>query len=115
MNDAYAGMGISFTLVSTDFTTNNAWAAANIGTAAERNMKTALKKGTYGELDLYFTTDIPNRTLGWYVLPPSPKRTTGINNHQVLLSNLQPLLPTTHPRRLRQPRRLHARRYRHAH
>lgn len=65
MNDAYSGMGITFSLKSTDFTVNNQWAAADLGTTAERNMKTALKKGRYSELDLYFTTDIPNRTLGW--------------------------------------------------
>lgn len=70
MNEAYAGMGISLVLRTTDFTANNQWAAANLNTADERAMKTALKKGTYGELDLYFTTDIPNETLGWYVFKP---------------------------------------------
>ncbi|KAI5362483.1 Putative peptidase M43, pregnancy-associated plasma-A [Septoria linicola] len=69
MNEAYAGMGLTFVLRSTDFTVNNQWAAANIQTTAERNMKTALKKGSYGELDLYFTTDIPNQTLGWCYFP----------------------------------------------
>jgi hypothetical protein len=65
MNDAYSGMGISFRLQSTDFTTNNGWAAADIGSSAERNMKAALKKGSYSELDLYFASDIPGGTLGW--------------------------------------------------
>ena len=65
MNDAYSGMGISFRLQTTDFTVNNAWAAADIGSSAERNMKAALKKGRYSELDLYFATDIPGGTLGW--------------------------------------------------
>jgi len=65
MNEAYAGMGISFRLQSTDFTVNNAWAAGSLGSSAERNMKAALKKGTYSELDLYFTSDIPGGTLGW--------------------------------------------------
>jgi hypothetical protein len=65
MNDAYSGMGISFRLQTTDFTVNNAWAAADLGSSAERNMKAALKKGSYSELDLYFATDIPGGTLGW--------------------------------------------------
>lgn len=65
MNDAYSGMGITFSLKSTDFTTNNAWAAADLGSSAERSMKAALKKGRYSELDLYFASDIPGGTLGW--------------------------------------------------
>jgi len=65
MNSAYSGMGITFTLKSTDFTVNAAWAAADISSTAERNMKSALKKGRYSELDLYFASDIPGGTLGW--------------------------------------------------
>ena len=65
MNDAYSGMGITFTLKSTDFTVNNQWAAADLGSSAERSMKTSLKKGRYSELDLYFASDIPGGTLGW--------------------------------------------------
>jgi hypothetical protein len=65
MNDAYSGMGITFSLKSTDFTVNSQWAAADLGSTAERNMKAALKKGRYSELDLYFATDIPGGTLGW--------------------------------------------------
>lgn len=65
MNDAYSGMGITFSLKSTDFTVNAQWAAADLGSTAEKNMKTALKKGRYSELDLYFATDIPGGTLGW--------------------------------------------------
>jgi hypothetical protein len=65
MNDAYSGMGITFSLKTTDFTVNAAWAAADLGSTAEKNMKTALKKGKYSELDLYFATDIPGGTLGW--------------------------------------------------
>jgi hypothetical protein len=65
MNDAYSGMGITFSLKTTDFTVNAQWAAADLGSTAEKNMKTALKKGRYSELDLYFATDIPGGTLGW--------------------------------------------------
>ena len=65
MNDAYSGMGITFTLKSTDFTVNAQWAAVDIDSSAERAMKSALKKGRYSELDLYFASDIPGGTLGW--------------------------------------------------
>jgi hypothetical protein len=66
MNDAYSGMGISFRLQTTDFTVNNAWAAADLGSTAEKNMKAALKKGTYSELDLYFASDIPGGSAAPY-------------------------------------------------
>jgi hypothetical protein len=69
MNAAYSGLGVTFTLKSTDFTANNAWAAADIGSSAEKSMKAALKKGRYSELDLYFATDIPGGTLGWCYFP----------------------------------------------
>ena len=65
MIGAYSGMGITFSLKSTDFTVNAQWAAADLGSTAERNMKAALKKGRYSELDLYFASDIPGGTLGW--------------------------------------------------
>ncbi|GIZ45319.1 hypothetical protein CKM354_000849200 [Cercospora kikuchii] len=72
MNQAYAGMGFTFTLASTDYTVNNNWAAANLGTTNERNMKTALRKAQgYDELDLYFLSDIPGGTLGWCYFPVS--------------------------------------------
>ncbi|KXT16178.1 hypothetical protein AC579_888 [Pseudocercospora musae] len=71
MNRAYSDMGFTFSLMSTDFTVNNQWAASSLGSSAERAMKTALKRGSYGELDLYFTTDVPNRILGWCYFPVS--------------------------------------------
>lgn len=69
LNAAYVPLEYTFTLVSTDFTVNNAWARASLNTAAERNLKTALKRGTYGELDLYFLSDIPSGGLGWATFP----------------------------------------------
>ena len=58
MNEAYAPMGITFDLALTDFTTVDDWAAAELHSDAEANMKSALKQGTYGELDLYFMSDL---------------------------------------------------------
>lgn len=64
MNDAYAPMGITFDLALTDFTAVDDWAAAELGSEAEEDMKSTLKKGTYGELDLYFMSDMGGGLLG---------------------------------------------------
>lgn len=92
MNDAYSGMGITFSLKSTDFTVNAQWAASDLGSSAEKAMKTSLKKGRYSELDLYFATDIPGGTLGWCVQPLSLKP---ILKHRLTLA--QVLLPRPEP------------------
>ncbi|MBK6798700.1 MAG: hypothetical protein IPG76_18425 [Acidobacteria bacterium] len=42
-----------FTLVSTDRTANNTWYTAGPGTTAERQMKTALRRGGAADLNLY--------------------------------------------------------------
>lgn len=60
MNRAYAPSGISFTLVSTDFTTNDNWATGNY----DSQMKPALRKGTYADLNVYFLSDLGGGLLG---------------------------------------------------
>ncbi|KAL9023813.1 MAG: hypothetical protein Q9196_006955, partial [Gyalolechia fulgens] len=60
MNRAYSASGISFTLVSTDFTTNNNWATGNY----DSQMKPALRKGTYADLNVYFLSDLGGGLLG---------------------------------------------------
>jgi hypothetical protein len=62
-------MAISFNLRGTDFTVNNAWAAASAGSSAELQMKQALKKGSYGQLDLYFLSDLGGGLLGFCYFP----------------------------------------------
>ncbi|KJX92741.1 unnamed protein product [Zymoseptoria tritici ST99CH_1A5] len=69
MNSAYSSMAISFNLIDTDFTVNNAWAAAGQGSSAELAMKQALKKGSYGDLDLYFLSDLGGGLLGFCYFP----------------------------------------------
>ncbi|PNS19157.1 hypothetical protein CAC42_1893 [Sphaceloma murrayae] len=71
LNDRYAQAGISFTLAGTDFTVNSAWAAATQGSTAERQLKTALRKGDYGTLNLYFLTNLSGGLLGWCTFPSS--------------------------------------------
>ncbi|KXT02337.1 hypothetical protein AC578_229 [Pseudocercospora eumusae] len=84
MNSDYSSMGISFTLKGTDFTTNDAWAAASPSgltlslpidseSAEEKALKQALRKGTYSTLNLYFLSDLGDDTLGFCYYPvPNP-------------------------------------------
>lgn len=60
MNKAYGPSNIQFTLVSTDFTTNNNWATGNY----DSTMKPALRKGTYADLNVYFLSDLGGGLLG---------------------------------------------------
>ena len=67
LNTAYNPYGISFTLEQTTFTTNDAWAVA-AGTDMDA-AKAALRQGTYGNLNLYFHTDLAGGNLGTCTLP----------------------------------------------
>ena len=69
MNQAYASSNIQFTLRSTDFTVNARWAAAGQDTAAESEMKEALHKGTYSDLNLYFLSNLGDGLLGFCYFP----------------------------------------------
>lgn len=76
LNDAYSGLTggsdtkYRFQLVSTDRTANNTWWTAGHGSTAERDMKTALRRG--GAADLNFYTNNPGGgLLGWATFPSS--------------------------------------------
>jgi hypothetical protein len=60
MNDAYSSTGFQFTLTDTDFTTNSDWAVDG----AELEMKKALRKGTYADLNLYFLPEVGGANSG---------------------------------------------------
>lgn len=68
LNDAYKATGWTFKLVSTDRTTNSTWYTMTPGSTAERQAKSALRKGTAADLNLY-TANIGQGLLGWATFP----------------------------------------------
>jgi hypothetical protein len=68
LNNAYAGTGWSFRLVATDRTTNATWYTAAQGSTAERQMKTALRRGTADDLNIY-SANPGGGLLGWSTFP----------------------------------------------
>lgn len=69
MNDAYAPVGVTFVTKSIDFTINDEWAAAGQESTAEQEMKSSLRQGTYADLNLYLTSDLPDGLLGFCYFP----------------------------------------------
>ena len=59
--------GFSFSLADVDVTDNAAWYAAGPGSAAEAEMKQALKQGDANDLNVYSTSG--NAYLGWAYFP----------------------------------------------
>jgi hypothetical protein len=70
LNAAFAGTGWNFHLISTDRTTNATWFTAGPGTAAEAAMKSALRKGSADDLNIY-TNSPGGGLLGWATFPSS--------------------------------------------
>lgn len=67
LNAAYNPIGITFNLVNTSFTANDAWAVAD-GPDMDA-LKAALRVGTYADLNIYFHTDLNGGILGTCTLP----------------------------------------------
>ena len=76
LNDAYSGVTggantrFRFALAGTTRTVNNTWFAAGAGSAAETQMKTALRVGGAGTLNFY-TNNAGGNLLGWATFPSS--------------------------------------------
>ena len=87
LNQAFASGGWSFNLVATDRTTNASWYTAGHGTAAEAQMKTALRQGSADDLNIY-TTNPGGGLLGWATFPASYTRASAMDGVVVLHSSL---------------------------
>jgi hypothetical protein len=70
LNSAYAGTGLSFATPVVDKTNNASWYNLAQGSSAERAMKTALRKGTMDDLNIY-TANLSGGLLGWATFPKS--------------------------------------------
>jgi Pregnancy-associated plasma protein-A len=70
LNAAYGAWGWSFNLVSVDRTTNATWYTAGPGTAAETQMKNALRIGSADDLNIY-SSNPGGGLLGWATFPSS--------------------------------------------
>lgn len=76
LNTAYAGLDTGggfntsyrFQLVATDRTSNSSWYTAGPGTTAETQMKTALRRGTADDLNIYLN-NMGGGLLGWATFP----------------------------------------------
>lgn len=69
LNNAYASMGWSFNLVSTDLTRNDSWYTCSGGTC-ETQMKNALHQGSADDLNIY-ANNMGGGLLGWATFPSS--------------------------------------------
>jgi len=70
LNSAYAASGWSFRLVATDTTANNSWFTMGSGSTAETQAKSALRRGTADDLNIY-TANLGGGLLGWATFPSS--------------------------------------------
>lgn len=70
LNDAFADQGFSFNLVATTTTANNSWYTVGYNSAAETQMKAALRQGTADDLNIY-AANIGGGLLGWATFPSS--------------------------------------------
>lgn len=77
LNTAYKSTGVSFDLKGTDYTVNDSWAVAKGPIINE--VKRALRKGTYGTLNIYLHTDLDGAILGMCSLPSQTWPTTPVS------------------------------------
>lgn len=71
MNAAYSPYNIIFTLRETTFTVSDDWATqgGNRSSPYELEMKQALRRGFYADLNLYFLSNLPGGLLGFCYFP----------------------------------------------
>jgi hypothetical protein len=87
LNAAYASAGFGFALAGTDTTTNDAWYTAVPGSQAEKAMKSALRRGDAGTLNLYTGVN-DGSLLGWATFPSDYARNATADGVVVLWASL---------------------------
>jgi hypothetical protein len=70
LNAAFQGAKFSLELAAVTRTTNSTWYNLAQGSTAERQMKTALRRGTAKDLNIY-SANLQNNLLGWATFPSS--------------------------------------------
>jgi len=87
LNAAYAPGKWTFTLADVDVTSNDDWFVTSPGKPSEEKMKTALRKGTAQDLNLY-SANIGQGLLGWATFPKDYKSAPNMDGVVMLYTSL---------------------------
>ncbi len=87
LNAAFASTGWTFSLQAIDRTTNATWYVAADGSTAERNLKSALRRGTADDLNIY-TWNLGGGLLGWATFPSSYNSNPSYDGVVILYSSV---------------------------
>ena len=87
LNTAFGQWGYTFNLVFTDLTTNAIWFQTTQGSPAEISIKSALRRGTADDLNIY-TVHPSDASLGWSTFPWDYAANPSLDGVMILYSTL---------------------------